>query len=187
MLTLGYHAKDSIQLSSAWRSTYAESTSATSPDLLKMNDHLHRLLNPVFLPKAYLSFIYGIELTPHSSPPRPPLFCLSNMFKAIQSSATRQLRYAKLPSKCPSSYTTRTYASNRDTTPFDWKDPLGAHKNLFTEEELDIAETAESYCQERLLPRVLGMTLFLFHRYHWHVRHSHPLTVVCVNHRGIQT
>jgi len=37
---------------------------------------------------------------------------------------------------------------------FDWKDPLGSN-NLFTEEELAIAETAESYCQERLLPRVL--------------------------------
>ncbi|KAH9861872.1 hypothetical protein J1614_011625 [Plenodomus biglobosus] len=37
---------------------------------------------------------------------------------------------------------------------FDWKDPLNA-SNLFTEEELAIAETAESYCQERMLPRVL--------------------------------
>ncbi|KAK4971885.1 hypothetical protein LTR66_011388 [Elasticomyces elasticus] len=37
---------------------------------------------------------------------------------------------------------------------FDWKDPLGA-SNLYTEEELAIAETAESYCQERMLPRVL--------------------------------
>lgn len=40
---------------------------------------------------------------------------------------------------------------------FDWRDPLGAN-NLFTEEELAIAETAESYCQERMLPRVLGTT-----------------------------
>jgi hypothetical protein len=39
--------------------------------------------------------------------------------------------------------------------PFDWKDPLGSN-NLYTEEELAIAETAESYCQERMLPRVLG-------------------------------
>jgi glutaryl-CoA dehydrogenase len=38
---------------------------------------------------------------------------------------------------------------------FDWKDPLGAANN-YTEEELAIAETAESYCQERMLPRVLG-------------------------------
>lgn len=38
---------------------------------------------------------------------------------------------------------------------FDWKDPLNA-SNLFTEEEIAIAETAESYCQERMLPRVLG-------------------------------
>jgi len=39
---------------------------------------------------------------------------------------------------------------------FDWTDPLGA-KNLYTEEELAIADTAESYCQERMLPRVLGI------------------------------
>ena len=38
---------------------------------------------------------------------------------------------------------------------FDWKDPLGAH-NLYTEEETAIAEVAEEYCQERMLPRVLG-------------------------------
>ncbi|KAF2457511.1 glutaryl-CoA dehydrogenase-like protein [Lineolata rhizophorae] len=37
---------------------------------------------------------------------------------------------------------------------FDWKDPLNA-STTFTDEELAIAETAESYCQERLLPRVL--------------------------------
>ncbi|KAF2012172.1 glutaryl-CoA dehydrogenase-like protein [Aaosphaeria arxii CBS 175.79] len=37
---------------------------------------------------------------------------------------------------------------------FNWQDPLGAN-NLFTEDELAIAETAESYCQERMLPRVL--------------------------------
>jgi len=39
--------------------------------------------------------------------------------------------------------------------PFDWRDPLGSN-NLLTEDELAIAETAESYCQERMLPRVLG-------------------------------
>ncbi|KAF2711469.1 glutaryl-CoA dehydrogenase mitochondrial precursor [Pleomassaria siparia CBS 279.74] len=38
--------------------------------------------------------------------------------------------------------------------PFDWKDPLGSN-NTLTEDELAIAETAESYCQERMLPRVL--------------------------------
>ncbi len=49
----------------------------------------------------------------------------------------------------------RSYASAHATPqPFDWQDPLGS-QNLFTEEELAIAETAESYCQERMLPRVL--------------------------------
>ena len=39
---------------------------------------------------------------------------------------------------------------------FNWEDPLGA-SNLFTEEELAIQETARSYCQERMLPRVIGL------------------------------
>lgn len=38
---------------------------------------------------------------------------------------------------------------------FDWTDPLNA-QSLFTEEEQAISETAEAYCQERMLPRVLG-------------------------------
>ena len=38
----------------------------------------------------------------------------------------------------------------------NWEDPLDA-ASLFTEEELAIQETARSYCQERMLPRVLGM------------------------------
>ncbi|RFU75249.1 glutaryl- dehydrogenase [Trichoderma arundinaceum] len=49
----------------------------------------------------------------------------------------------------------RSYATGAAAGPtFDWQDPLNA-KNLFTEEELAIAETAERYCQERLQPRVL--------------------------------
>ena len=49
------------------------------------------------------------------------------------------------------------------TTPvsFDWKDPLNAN-SLLTEEEQAISETAESYCQERMLPRVLGMLTVLY-------------------------
>ena len=47
----------------------------------------------------------------------------------------------------------RSYASAQE--PFDWKDPLKA-SNLFTEEEVAIAETAETYCQEQMAPRVLG-------------------------------
>lgn len=38
---------------------------------------------------------------------------------------------------------------------FNWEDPLNS-ASLFTEEELAIQETAHSYCQERMLPRVLG-------------------------------
>lgn len=45
---------------------------------------------------------------------------------------------------------------------FDWQDPLGS-SSLFTEEELGIQDTARSYCQERLLPRVLGTLATLHH------------------------
>ncbi|KAI4289916.1 MAG: hypothetical protein L6R35_000811 [Caloplaca aegaea] len=37
---------------------------------------------------------------------------------------------------------------------FNWEDALNSN-SLFTEEELAIQETAKSYCQERMLPRVL--------------------------------
>ena len=38
---------------------------------------------------------------------------------------------------------------------FQWDDPLDS-ASLFTEDEAAIQETAHSYCQERMLPRVLG-------------------------------
>lgn len=38
---------------------------------------------------------------------------------------------------------------------FNWQDPLDA-ASRFSEEELAISETAKAYCQEQLLPRILG-------------------------------
>lgn len=38
---------------------------------------------------------------------------------------------------------------------FNWEDPLDS-SSLYTEEELAIQDTAKSYCQGRMLPRVLG-------------------------------
>ena len=66
--------------------------------------------------------------------------------------ATRQLSGAARPAVLGKRYL-------HAPVQFDWKDPLNA-ANLFTEEELAIAETAESYCQERMLPRVLGLYQF---------------------------
>jgi len=43
---------------------------------------------------------------------------------------------------------------SRSFATFNWEDPL-ASKNLLTEEESAIGETAERYCQEQLAPRVL--------------------------------
>ncbi|POS79405.1 glutaryl-CoA dehydrogenase [Diaporthe helianthi] len=45
-------------------------------------------------------------------------------------------------------------AAASSAPPFDWQDPLNS-KSLLTEDELAISETAEKYCQEQLLPRVL--------------------------------
>ncbi len=68
----------------------------------------------------------------------------------VRSFATKQLSAALRPGAA------RAFASAHSTPqPFNWEDPLHS-QSLLTEEELAIAETAESYCQERMLPRVLG-------------------------------
>lgn len=72
------------------------------------------------------------------------------MFRPICRHAARQLNASTRVVAVP---TRRLHAP----VAFDWKDPLGSN-NLFNEDELAIAETAESYCQERMLPRVLGMS-----------------------------
>ncbi|KIM98186.1 hypothetical protein OIDMADRAFT_168793 [Oidiodendron maius Zn] len=69
------------------------------------------------------------------------------MYRSLIRTSTRQLASAARPG------TVRSYASTA-SQPFDWEDPLGSH-NLFTEEEIAIRDTAEAYCQERMLPRVL--------------------------------
>lgn len=72
--------------------------------------------------------------------------------------------YRTILSKCARQSTPkvlrRGYAAAASAPPFDWQDPLNA-KNLLTEEELAISETAEKYCQEQLLPRVLRMIVAL--------------------------
>lgn len=70
------------------------------------------------------------------------------MYKPILRTSARQLASAARP------VAVRSYAAHATPQPFDWQDPLNAH-NLLTEEEIAISETAESYCQERMLPRVL--------------------------------
>jgi glutaryl-CoA dehydrogenase len=69
------------------------------------------------------------------------------MYRSVIRASARQLATAARPAAA------RGYASTA-SQPFDWEDPLGSH-NLFTEEELAIRDTAEAYCQERMLPRVL--------------------------------
>ncbi|KAK6216464.1 hypothetical protein LQW54_003469 [Pestalotiopsis sp. IQ-011] len=55
--------------------------------------------------------------------------------------------------QCSRASARASYAS-ASSVKFDWQDPLDS-KSLLTEEELAISETAERYCQERMLPRVL--------------------------------
>lgn len=44
---------------------------------------------------------------------------------------------------------------------FDWEDPLDT-KDLLTEDEIAISETARAYCQEKLLPRVLRKDMLFY-------------------------
>lgn len=46
-------------------------------------------------------------------------------------------------------------------TAFNWEDPLAASE-LYTQEELAIQDTARQYCQDRLMPRVLGICSTVF-------------------------
>ncbi|ETS83977.1 Glutaryl-CoA dehydrogenase [Pestalotiopsis fici W106-1] len=67
--------------------------------------------------------------------------------------AIRQCTRPLATSLKPNCMASRAYAS-AGSVKFDWQDPLDS-KSLLTEEELAISETAERYCQERMLPRVL--------------------------------
>ena len=71
-----------------------------------------------------------------------------HVFIMIRHALRRQLVHAV---KTPT--ITKRYA--HAPVAFNWEDPLDS-ASLFTEEELAIQETAHSYCQERILPRVLG-------------------------------
>jgi len=72
------------------------------------------------------------------------------MFRPICRQASRQASFSTRQPLVP--LHVRRLASSTST--FNWEDPL-LSQNLFTEEEIDIAQTAESYCQEKLQPRVL--------------------------------
>ncbi|KAK1753055.1 acyl-CoA dehydrogenase/oxidase [Echria macrotheca] len=59
-----------------------------------------------------------------------------------------------LPQRAVLTHNARTFATSAPRSQFDWQDPLMS-KSLLTSDELAISETAERYCQEQLLPRVL--------------------------------
>lgn len=68
--------------------------------------------------------------------------------------ASRHLRAANRLHAAPATAASLAN-SKREYATFNWEDPLVASE-LYTEEELAIQDTARQYCQERLLPRVLG-------------------------------
>lgn len=79
------------------------------------------------------------------------------MNRSIFRAASRHLRSANRLYKAPVvSHNTSVRAYS---TVFNWEDPLAASE-LYTDEELAIRDTARQYCQERLLPRVLGKPYF---------------------------
>jgi len=75
------------------------------------------------------------------------------MYRPVIRSTARQLTSAARP------VAVRGYAAHATPQQFNWEDPLNA-KSLLTDEEIAISETAEAYCQERMLPRVLREFIF---------------------------
>ena len=67
----------------------------------------------------------------------------------LRNCAARFTRRAVRGHSPPSFQSTRRFAST-----FNWEDPLDS-ASLLTEEEVAIRDVAHSYCQERMLPRVL--------------------------------
>lgn len=66
--------------------------------------------------------------------------------------ALRRLATTRLTST--TSNARRAASTSTEAASFNWEDPLNFN-SLLTEEEQAIQETARSYCQERMLPRVL--------------------------------
>jgi hypothetical protein len=89
------------------------------------------------------------------------------MFKPVARISAKQFASAARPA-------IRNYASPA-LAKYHWDDPLNS-KSCFTEEELAVSETAESYCQEQLLPRVLGLSSYSKDYVHDELRPNHVLT-----------
>ena len=81
------------------------------------------------------------------------------MNRPVLRAASRHLQSANR-SPIARGLTSRNASSRGYATAFNWEDPLAASE-LYTEEELAIQDTARQYCQERLMPRVLGLQLLL--------------------------
>ena len=89
--------------------------------------------------KVFVHLIYSFQLRPQNA--------MSLPLRTVLRQATRQISKRK-----PLSQVSCRYAHT--PAKFQWDDALNS-QSLYTEEEQAIQETARSYCQEQLLPRVL--------------------------------
>ena len=107
-------------------------------------------------PRGIQAIPRGRFYSRHVRPTCPVQRCV-NMFRPIvprlRSPRVSNVARLKLRQQQPHYLNARSYASASGPV-FDWQDPL-ASNYLLTEDEIAIAETAERYCQEQLLPRVL--------------------------------
>lgn len=99
---------------------------------------------------AVFNLLISLDLfaTCFSIIPVLPQLKIHTMFRPILRQCARRASAAPLRPLAARSFASATGPS------FNWEDPLNSN-NLLTEEERAIGETAERYCQEHLLPRVL--------------------------------
>ena len=91
------------------------------------------------------------------------------MYRPLARTAAKQFAAAARP------VAARGYAAHATSPLFNWEDPLNTD-NLLTEEELAIRETAESYCQERMLPRVLRKSIVQVQEWELTSRHNRGIS-----------
>ena len=107
--------------------------------VVRKYNHFETVCVVVATLKVFVHLIYSFQLRPQNA--------MSLPLRTVLRQATRQISKRK-----PLSQVSCRYAHT--PAKFQWDDALNS-QSLYTEEEQAIQETARSYCQEQLLPRVL--------------------------------
>lgn len=105
------------------------------------------MLYLIELPRNHSNFLFSLHFVQ---------LCVFSLFLAMMHRSLLRAAARSIQAG-PTSVAGRRYASS---AVFNWEDPLAAAE-LFTEEELAIQDTARQYCQDKLAPRVLGMSNLL--------------------------